>query len=393
MQRSLDEAKRGEGKVSPNPLVGAVITDEDGNITATGFHEKYGGPHAEVNAINKAKGKTKDATLFVNLEPCSHHGLTPPCTDLIIQSGFKRVVIGMTDPNPKVNGEGIKKLKAAGIEVITGVLEDECKKLNEIFIKNKTKGQPFIAIKTATTLDGKIASSCGSSKWITSESARAEVHRLRNKYDAILTSHKTIALDNPSMTCRLPDGRNPVRVVVDTNFKSDLNSKFFEDNGAKIYVAVDESHPFFENGKWKMENGKLEQNNRSSTPLTNEENRTLSGSSLLTPHFIKCPIKNGHVNLKYLVQKLFEKGIMSILIEAGGELNGAFINAKLADKLYHFIAPKIAGDSAALSWVSGFSIKEISECTNLKIENTTVFAPDILVEAYFTQNQGKLSLS
>ncbi len=353
LEKCLAKATKGAGRVSPNPLVGAVVLDKNGDFVSSGYHQKYGEAHAEVNAIAKAGDKTKDGTIYVNLEPCSHHGKTPPCTDLIIKSGFKRVVIGMKDPNPKVNGKGIKKLEDAGIEVIYGVLEDKCKKLNEIFIKNQTQKKPFIAIKTATTLDGQIATANGSSKWITSEKSRAYVQKLRNKYDAILTSATTVKADNPSMTCRMKNGRNPIRILVDTQFKSDLNSAFYVDNGVKVYVAV------------------------------SKDLKNLPANLPSHIQFIKCPLKWGHVDLEYLVDELFKIGVMSILIEAGGELNGAFIKAGLVDKVYQFIAPKLCGDTTAKPWISGMVTSEISDCLNLKITDKKNFGLDILLESYF----------
>ncbi|HBH18514.1 MAG TPA: bifunctional diaminohydroxyphosphoribosylaminopyrimidine deaminase/5-amino-6-(5-phosphoribosylamino)uracil reductase RibD, partial [Cyanobacteria bacterium UBA9579] len=210
MQHCIDLAKLGEGYVSPNPLVGAVVLDKNAQVVGTGYHKKYGEAHAEVNALNDAGELAKGGTLYINLEPCSHFGKTPPCVNKVIESGIKRLVIGMVDPNPLVAGEGIRRAKEAGIEVTIGILEKECKKLNEIFIKHVTQKQPFIAIKTASTIDGKIATKTGSSKWITSDLARLEVQGLRKKYDAILTGSGTVIADNPSLTCRIPGGRNPV---------------------------------------------------------------------------------------------------------------------------------------------------------------------------------------
>ena len=347
----LKIASKGEGQVSPNPLVGAVLIDGDGNFISSGYHQKCGEAHAEVNAINAAEKNVKGATIAVNLEPCSHYGKTPPCADLIIKSGIKRVIIGMQDPNPKVDGGGIKKLQDAGIEVICGVLEDKCKKLNEIFITNQTKQKPFVAIKTATTADGKIATANGDSKWITCEKSRKYVHKLRNKYDAILTSSNTVLADNPQMTCRIKNGRNPIRVLVDRCLKTDFSSKIYENNGAKVFIAVDENIK------------KLPQ-----TPNYIE--------------FIKCPVVKGNLDLAFLLNKLFEKGIMSILVEAGGTFNGALLKTGMVDKIYHFYAPKILGDNRAISFVSGFSPQKIKKSLQYKIGSLKKFENDIMVEYY-----------
>ncbi len=352
LEKCLIEAKKGEGQVSPNPLVGAVVLNENDEIISVGHHEKFGEAHAEVNAIKAALGRTKNATLIVNLEPCSHYGKTPPCVDLIIKSEFKKVVIGMQDPNTLVNGQGIKKLETAGIEVISGVLEDKCKKLNEIFIKNQTEKKIFLAIKTATTLDGKIAAANGSSKWITSEKARFEVQKLRNKYDAILTSSQTVICDNPSLTCRMKNGRNPIRVVVDTYFSTDINANVYKDNGVQVYLAMAEQNKY--NEKDIPKHVKI----------------------------IKCPLKNEHVDLTFLCKKLFDLGIMSVLIEAGGKLNGAFINEQLVDKIYQFVAPKITNDNSAKSFVNATSLNDINNCQNLKISSIKKFTPDIMIESY-----------
>ena len=241
MKRCIKLAQKAAGNTSPNPMVGAIILDKNLNFVSEGYHKKYGEAHAEVNAINNALKKGIDlsgGTIIVTLEPCSHYGKTPPCADLIIKSGIKTVVVGCLDPNPKVSGNGIKKCKDANLNVITNVLQKECEELNEIFFKNQTKKRPFITIKTATTLDGKIATKTGSSKWITGEKARKKVQKLRHQYDAILTSSSTIITDNPSLTCRLKNGKNPIRIILDTNLKTSPNSKVYTNDGTKVYIAT-----------------------------------------------------------------------------------------------------------------------------------------------------------
>lgn len=359
MKKCITLANKSQGQVSPNPLVGAIVFDKNGTIAGIGRHEKYGEAHAEVNAIRNAKENGFDitgGTIIVNLEPCSHFGKTPPCADLIIKEKLKKVVVGCFDPNPKVSGNGIKKLQEANIEVITNILEKECKQLNEIFIKNQTKNLPFIAIKTATTMDGKIATKNGSSKWITSTKARNEVQKLRNKYDAILTGSGTIITDNPSLTCRMKNGRNPIRIIIDSKLKTSPNSKVYINDGTKVYVAID-------------------------------ENTNTQAFNMKHVEFIKCKTNKvtKKIDLNDLIKKLFAKGINSILVEAGGNLNNAFIKNKLADKIYQFIAPKIICDNEAQSFVNGLNVTDINKAQKLEITKIKSLHPDILIEAYIPQ--------
>lgn len=337
MKKCIELAKGGEGQTSPNPLVGCVVLDKDGNEISTGFHHKYGENHAERDALLKlTKGEEKGGTLIVNLEPCSHHGKTPPCADLIIERGLKRVVIGMQDVNPIVAGNGIKRLKDAGIEVVEHVLEDECKILNEVFIKNMTQKKVFIAIKTATTLDGKIATQNGSSKWITSEKAREEVKVIRNRYDAIMTSSATILADNPTMLHRK-------KIILDRKLRTNLEAPIYK-NG-EIYLFND-SLDMFEGGV----------------------------------NFIKTPVYDDKLDLEFIFNKAYELGIKSVLVESGGHLAGSVL--KYADKIYHFIAPKITGDNSSLSCFDFQQIDDINKSLNFKFSNIKSFEPDILVTYY-----------
>lgn len=353
MRRCINLAKKSEGKVSPNPLVGCVIFDDDFRIISEGRHEKYGENHAERNAILNAKEDLHGKSLIVNLEPCSHFGKTPPCADLIIEKGIKKVIIGMVDPNPVVSGNGIKKLKNEGVEVIVGILEKECKKLNEIFIKNQIKKQPFVTIKTATTLDGKIATKSGNSKWITDEFSRNEVQKLRNKYDAVLTSSSTVIKDNPSMTCRLKNGRNPVRVVLDTNFSTSPDNKIYNNDGTQVLLFIGENN----NKNDKSFNCNVE--------------------------IIKCPLKDSKIDIEYVLSVLYKKGIMSILVESGAIMNNSFIQYHLADSLIQFIAPKILSDKTGLDFSVGCSRDAISECNSLIIDSTKKLKNDIMITSYF----------
>lgn len=347
MKKCLALAKKGEGKTSPNPLVGCVIFDDDFNIVSSGFHEKCGGFHAERNAVLNFEGDLRGKNLIVNLEPCCHYGKTPPCTDLIIEKGIKKVIVGMRDVNPVVAGKGIKQLKNAGIEVVEGVLEEECKKINEIFIKNQTEHKPFITIKSAITLDGKIATKTNSSKWITGEKSRKEVMRLRNLYDAILTSSNTVISDNPSLTARIKGGKNPVRVILDRNLRTSPSSKVYADNGVKVFLFTS-----------LEDNGKYPKN--------------------VCVKTVSC--KGKGLNLKEITDILWSEGINSVLVETGGRLNGAFLREKLVDKFVLYAAPKILGDREGKSFVEGFDISDINQSTMLEIVAVKQFGQDIMIE-------------
>jgi len=354
MKKCIKLALKGEGRTTPNPLVGCVVLDKDGKEIATGYHKGYGMAHAEADALNKLQDdEAIGGTLIVNLEPCSHWGKTPPCADLIIKKRIKTLVIGMKDPNPLVAGEGVEKCKNAGIDVIENVLNEEALRLNEVFIKNMTQKEMFVALKTASTLDGKIATRTGSSKWITSEKARAEVQRIRNRYDAILTTSSTIIKDNPSMTCRLSGkniGKNPIKIILDRELKIDLKSKIYSTTGEKAYIVIDET----------ISSGKLFD---------------------IPAHItvIKCPTNNLKLDLSTLFKKLYELGINSLLIEAGGKLNGEAVSLGLVDKIYHFIAPKVLGDKTGLNAFEGRDIEDINGTINFEIESISSFNPDILI--------------
>lgn len=339
MKKCIMLARQSEGNTSPNPLVGCVILDKNGKEISTGFHKKYGENHAERDALLKLKnGEEKDGTLIVNLEPCSHFGKTPPCADLIVERGLKKVVIGMRDVNPIVTGNGIKKLQAAGIEVIENILEDECKRLNEVFIKNMQEHKTFIAIKTATTLDGKIATSNGSSKWITSEQARNEVKNIRNRYDAIMTTSSTIIADNPTMEHRK-------KIILDRELKTDLDAKIYQSGEIYLFYAENKRPPIHQNIK-----------------------------------FIPTPIKDEKLNLDFILKKLFDLKIYSVLIESGGVFNGNAL--EFADKIYHFIAPKITSDNTSRSCFNSRQMTDINNCYNFHITQIDRFGEDILLTYY-----------
>lgn len=335
MKKCIDLAKQAQGETSPNPLVGCIVLNDIGEIISTGYHKKYGENHAERDALLKLDD-AKNCTLIVNLEPCSHYGKTPPCADLIIEKGVKRVVYGMKDVNPIVAGNGLKKLIDAGIEVIGPILEDECRKLNEIFIKNQVEHKTFVALKTATTIDGKIATSTNDSKWITSDFAREEVRNIRKRYDAILTSSSTILADNPTM-------EHKCKVILDRKLKTNSQMTIYKQG--KIFVFHS---------------------------LKNQS--SLSNNNL---QYIYTPIVNNKLGIEFILEELYKRGIMSVLIEAGGKLNGSFL--PYIDRLYHFVAPKILGDNNGKSCFYGKEVEKISNCTNLNFESVELFPPDILV--------------
>ena len=326
-------AKKGKNNVLPNPMVGSLIVKE-GRIISKGYHKKYGEFHAERNAILNAKEDLEGATIYVNLEPCSHFGKTPPCADLIIEKKIKRVVFSSFDKNPKV--DGVKKLKEAGIEVLGGVLEKEGDELNKVFFKNITKKIPYIALKTATTLDSKIATENYNSKWITGDSSRLEVMKLRSLYQAIITGSNTVLYDNPKLTSRIKGGINPIRIIMDKKGQIPFNYNVFENDGTRIIL---------------IDNTKR-----------------------------KCPShveKIGFSNINELLKTLFNMGIYSILIESGRGLNSAFLKEKCVDEIYHFIAPKILG--GGINFIDGFNPKKIDDgliAYNLKIKK---FEPDIML--------------
>lgn len=335
MKKCIELAKQAQGETSPNPLVGCIVLNDIGEIISTGYHKKYGENHAERDALLKLDD-AKNCTLIVNLEPCSHYGKTPPCADLIIEKGVKRVVYGMKDVNPIVAGNGLKKLIDAGIEVIGPILEDECRKLNEIFIKNQVEHKTFVALKTATTIDGKIATSTNDSKWITSDFAREEVRNIRKRYDAILTSSSTILADNPTM-------EHKCKVILDRKLKTNSQMTIYKQG--KIFVFHS---------------------------LKNQS--SLSNNNL---QYIYTPIVNNKLCIEFILDELYKRGIMSVLIEAGGKLNGSFL--PYIDRLYHFVAPKILGDNNGKSCFYGKEVEKISNCTNLNFESVELFPPDILV--------------
>lgn len=353
MKKVLHLAERGRGRTSPNPMVGAVLI-RDNLIVGEGYHPKAGEPHAEILAIQKAGERAKGSTLYINLEPCIHYGRTPPCVPVIIEAGIERVVIGMKDPNPLVQGEGIKALKEAGLQVEVGILEEECLRLNESFSKYILKREPFVILKIASTLDGRIATRSGESQWITGEESRRFVHRLRDQVDGVAVGIGTILRDDPFLTTRLPGGRDPFRIILDSELRIPENARVFESNPERVVLATTQRAP-----KEKLE--RLEQ----------------KGGRILI-----CPSRKGKVDLKALLSRLGEMEITSLLVEGGSKLNGAFFDERLVDKVFLFISPKCLGDPQALGIFGGRGIEELQKALPLKEITFRRMGEDLLVEGY-----------
>lgn len=360
MALALRLAKKGLGHTSPNPVVGAVIVKNQ-KIIGGGYHKRAGFDHAEVTAIKNSGRNAKGATLYVNLEPCNHFGRTPPCSDMIIRSGIKKVVAAMRDPNPLNNGRGFARLRKAGIKVINGVLEDEAKRLNGAFIKYITKKTPFIIVKAAQSLDGKIATNTGDSKWISCEESRRYVHRLRSQVDAVMVGAETVIRDDPLLTSRVKSvagkkNKQPVKIVVDSELKIPVKSRIFsKDSPAKTIIATTKKAPKDKIGRFKK-----------------------IGAEVLV-----LKEKSGLVDLKQLMKELGKREITSVLVEGGGELIGSLVDEKLADKFLFFIAPKIIGGRGAVTSVQGQGIVKIKDAFRLKDVQLKKIGTDFLISGYF----------
>jgi diaminohydroxyphosphoribosylaminopyrimidine deaminase/5-amino-6-(5-phosphoribosylamino)uracil reductase len=351
MKRALVLAKKGQGSTNPNPMVGAVIV-KNGKVIGEGYHEKYGELHAERNALKNCTEDPKGATLYVTLEPCCHYGKTPPCTEAVIESGIKRVVVGMLDVNPIVAGNGVRLLQEHGIEVKVGVLEDECRRLNKIFIKYISKKLPFVTMKYAMTSDGKIATVSGQSKWITGPSSRENVHRTRNAMMGIMVGVGTVIADDPSLDCRLPEGgHNPIRIICDSNLRTPLNSKVVATAGdIQTIIAT-----------------------------VSEDDKKIKKYEKKGCRVIKVGSPEKKVDLKKLMEILGNEGIDSVLLEGGGDLNFSAIQAQIVDEVQIYMAPKIFG-GAGKSPVAGEGIGDIEKAVRLKPVNISLFDGDVYVE-------------
>lgn len=351
MKMVIELAKNGMGFVSPNPLVGAIIV-KNGKIISKGYHKRYGHVHAEVDAINKASESLKGASLYVNLEPCSHYGSQPPCSKRIIEEGISKVIIGCQDPNPLVSGKGIKELKDNNVEVVSGVLEEECLELNKIFFHYITHKRPYVALKYAMSLDGKIACYTGDSKWISSEVSRKHSHGLRHRYKAIMAGIGTVLSDDPMLNSRIENSQDPIRIICDSKLRTPLDSKIVKSaKDIKTIIAT-------------------------TVKDTNSYKAYIDKSCEILP----IREKNKKLDLNDLMDKLGQLKIDSLLVEGGSSLNGSLLEEKLINKVYAYIGPKLIGGSKAKNPIGGLGMATIEEALTLKNMKITNLACDFLIE-------------
>lgn len=357
MKRAIELAKQGAGWTAPNPLVGAVVV-KNGRVIGEGYHRKYGELHAERNALAACSEDPAGATLYVTLEPCCHYGKTPPCTEIIIEKKIAKVVIGSRDPNPKVAGKGARILREHGIEVVEDYMREACDALNPVFFHYITTKTPYVVLKFAMTLDGKIATRTGASKWITGGAARNHVHQLRGRYAGILAGIGTVLADDPMLNCRIDGAHQPLRIILDSQLRIPMGSRLVR--SAKEYpllIVCNESTRDREEGTSRIQ--KLEE----------------AGAKVWT-----LPEKNGHPDLNVLMQRLGEEKIDSVLIEGGGTVNEAALKAHIVHHVYAYIAPKIFGGEDAKTPVEGSGIRLPQECANLRLAKITVLLNDMLLE-------------
>lgn len=366
MRRCLNRATQGAGFVSPNPMVGAVLVAPDGSVLGNGWHEQYGGPHAEVQALRSAESRhgseaLRDATLYVNLEPCSHHGKTPPCTDLIVEKGVPRVVVGTIDPYPQAQGRGIQQLRENGVEVEMGVLEHDCRRLNEAFFHHVETGRPLVTLKIAQTLDGCIATRMGDSQWISGEQARTLVHRWRSEMDGVLVGSGTARSDDPRLTVRHVEGPQPRRFVLDRTGQLSPNLSLFADDYAEYTVAVvGENRPL---------------------PTYADRLREAGGQLLRTPE-----TSDHHLDLSELLQRLGTDGgqddepMQSVLVEAGPGLATALFQQDLVDRLFCFVAPKVVGSGTPS--LRNLGIRKMNDAITFAEQEWETVGDDVLLRGY-----------
>jgi len=355
MRRAISLAEKGAGWVNPNPMVGALLIS-DNQIIAEGFHHYFGGPHAEVDLLSGSGRIPEDASMVINLEPCSHLGKTPPCVPLIVEKGIKHVIIGMADPDSQVNGNGIAYLRQHGVVVETGILEKECRTLNEHFIKFKTTGLPFVLLKWAMTLDGKIATVANASRWITGEQARKEVHLMRQRYSAIMVGVNTVIADDPLLNIRLRtmNVKHPLKIVADTTCRIPLESRVLTNDPQLTIVATSE----------KAENGRIKAIERTGAQV------------------IICPVKDGRVDLSFLMQSVATMGIDSVMIEGGSTISFSALNEGIVDKVIGFVAPKLLGGEAAPAPVGGNGISSMDDAINIRDWKTRKLGNDLMIVGY-----------
>lgn len=351
MRLAMQLAGNAIGRTSPNPLVGAVIV-KDNRVVGCGWHRKSGTPHAEVHALNQAGELAQGADVYVTLEPCAHYGKTPPCSKALVEAKVKNVYGGLLDVNPKVAGKGFKILEDAGIHVEYGFLQDELRKQNEVFFKWIEHKKPFIVLKAAMTLDGKIATATGQSKWITNETSRAYGYKLRDIYDGIMVGINTVIEDNTMLTARVDGGKNPIRIVVDSSLKIDINANVVQDKSAKTIVATTDKA---------------------------DKDKILKLQAQDVDVIVVDKDENDKVDIEKLLDILGQQNICSILVEGGATLSGSFVAKKLVDKVYFFIAPKIVGGKEAKTPVAGTGILNLQEALSLKDIQIEKLKEDILI--------------
>jgi len=356
MRLALENARAAKGQTAPNPLVGSVIVNE-GRIVGIGAHLKPGEPHAEIHALRMAGEHARGGTIYVTLEPCSHHGRTGPCAEAVVQAGLARVVVAAPDPNPLVAGRGIKILRDAGIEVIEGVLREESERMNEVFNRYIVSKRPFVTVKSAMTLDGKIATRTSSSRWITSAEAREDVHRLRHESGAILVGVQTILHDDSQLNTRLPDGRNPLRVILDSTLRLPEDARVVTDGEAPTWIFTGPNPDPDKRARLEAAGVRVFE--------------TTGGE---------------RVNLEQVLDTLGASEISSLLVEGGGQVNASFVEQGLADKLVLYVAPKLVGGQGAPTFLEGLGVAEMSEAIELDGLRVEQLGPDLKLEAYFRKS-------
>ena len=364
MRMAIELAKKGAGAVNPNPMVGAVVV-KNGEVIGRGYHKFFGGPHAEVYALEEAGEKAEGATIYVTLEPCSHYGKTPPCAKKIIDMGIKKCFIGSSDPNPKVAGRGVAMLKKAGIEVVENVLKEECDEINQVFFKYIKTRIPYLFVKCGITLDGKIALSNGISKWITNSIAREKVQYYRNKFMGIMVGINTVLTDNPSLTARIENGVNPFRIIVDPNLQIDENCKVVKNNeDGKTMIITSQKNLFAEDAE--------------NTEIQIKQKR------LVEENKVKFIFIDGEkFSFKKMLEEIGKAGIDSVLLEGGETLISLAFEENVIDGGEIFIANKILGDSRAKPFISGFVREKMEEAVQLTNVRNNIYGENVGMEFYF----------
>ena len=361
MREALSLARQGRGRTSPNPVVGALIVN-DGRIVGQGWHQKAGTAHAEIHAISEAGEATRNSTLYVTLEPCCHQGRTGPCTEAILTAGIKRVVVAMVDPNPLVAGCGIGVLRARGVSVDTGILAAEAASLNAPFIKWITCNMPFVTMKNGISLDGKIATRTGNSRWITGEESRLEVHHLRDASDAIITGIGTVLADDPELTTRLPSGgKSPVRVVVDRMARTPVNAKIVTDGKAPTIIAVSSNAP----------------------------SSRVSALAARGVEILPVPEFDDKLDLGFILRNLGQRCLTSVMVESGGTLNSSFLFGNYVDKVVLFVAPKIIGGIGAPGPYGGAGSNSLSDAVELEDLVVRHLGGDLMIEGYVKRRESR----